>query len=83
MAVEDSDAVDRGDTEGLLRATPVYATKNLDIDDLEYDQECIYRKLPGTPPSFPVVHVTLSDYLSVCQLYVFDRPFVRFHIEYA
>ena len=42
MAVDDS-----SDTQGLLMATPVYASKNLDVDDLEFDQECTYRKLPG------------------------------------
>lgn len=42
MAVDDS-----SDTQSLLVATPVYASKNLDVDDLEFDQECTYRKLPG------------------------------------
>ena len=43
MAVDDS-----SDTQSLLVATPVYASKNLDVDDLEFDQECTYRKLPGS-----------------------------------
>lgn len=38
---------DNNDTEGLLKATMVYASKDLDINDLEYDQECTYRTLPG------------------------------------
>jgi hypothetical protein len=52
MAVGSENQVHEKDTESLLRATPVYPTnvypaKDLDIDDLEYDQECSYRQLPG------------------------------------
>lgn len=42
MAVEDEN-----DSKALLLATPVYASKNLDINDLEFDQECGYRELSG------------------------------------
>lgn len=42
MAVDDEN-----DALTLLIATPVYASKNLNVDDLEFDQECTYRKLPG------------------------------------
>lgn len=40
-------ADDESDAQTLLIATPVYASKNLNVDDLEFDQECTYRKLPG------------------------------------
>ena len=40
-------AIDNSDTEELLRATPVYPNKPLDLNDLEYDQECSYGMLPG------------------------------------
>ena len=42
MAVEDEN-----DSKALLLATPVYASKNLDVSDLEFDQECGYRELSG------------------------------------
>ena len=42
MAVEDEN-----DSKALLLATPIYASKNLDINDLEFDQECGYRELSG------------------------------------
>jgi hypothetical protein len=42
MAVEDEN-----DSKALLLATSVYASKNLDINDLEFDQECGYRELSG------------------------------------
>jgi hypothetical protein len=40
-------ADDEIDAQTLLIATPVYASKSLNVDDLEFDQECTYTKLPG------------------------------------
>jgi hypothetical protein len=40
-------ADDEKDAQTLLIATPVYASKSLNVDDLEFDQECAYTKLPG------------------------------------
>jgi hypothetical protein len=40
-------ADDENDAQTLLIATPVYASKSLNVDDLEFDQECAYTKLPG------------------------------------
>ena len=51
MAVEDEN-----DSKALLLATPVYASKNLDINDLEFDQECGYRELSGKRLTFLSVY---------------------------
>ena len=51
MAVEDEN-----DSKALLLATPVYASKNLDINDLEFDQECGYRELSGKRLTFVFVY---------------------------
>ena len=40
-------AGDDNDTVSLLKSNIVYASKDLDVNDLEYDQECTYRTLPG------------------------------------
>ena len=47
MAVEDEN-----DAKALLLATPVYASKDLDVNDLEFDQECGYRELSGNRKTF-------------------------------
>ena len=47
MAVEDEN-----DSKALLLATPVYASKDLDVNDLEFDQECGYRELSGKRKTF-------------------------------
>lgn len=49
MAVEDEN-----DSKALLLATPVYASKDLDVNDLEFDQECGYRELSGNRKTFTV-----------------------------
>ena len=59
-------AIDNYDTEHLLNATPVYPIKPLDLNDLEYDQECSYGMLPGT--------------LLITRSYLFDAIIESVHI---
>ena len=68
-------AGDDNDTVSLLKANIVYASKDLDVNDLEYDQECTYRTLPGKHLNPTIVFfVTHSSY--VCHLY-FDSEFIH------
>ena len=67
-------AGDDNDTVSLLKSNIVYASKDLDVNDLEYDQECTYRTLPGKH-----LNIALSNHsiLRYAFLYLsFDQLFL-------
>ena len=60
---------DNNDTVSLLKANIVYASKDLDVNDLEYDQECTYSTLPGKHLDIAVSVFLIAHSSFVCHLY--------------
>ena len=60
---------DNNDTVSLLKANIVYASKDLDVNDLEYDQECTYSTLPGKHLGIALSVFLIAHSSFVCHLY--------------